>query len=226
MLFRSSITPVLTVKHPTAADNYASTVTDVSAVNLQACANGVWTKVSYTYVDAGGALLGLEVAFDFGNNFSTTGKSIQITEVGVSATQGVPFTGLNSFPPPVELRPYNVELLFCQRYFTTSFLPGTTPAQNVGTVTGEAVWPILTTTGFQTSSYIPWPVLMFAIPTVVTFNPAAANAEARDENASADGSSTGVVSRTVRGARFRSTASASSVANNIFGLHYTASAEI
>lgn len=43
-----SITPTLTVKHATAADNWAATSTDVNAVSLQSCANAAWTLVAYT----------------------------------------------------------------------------------------------------------------------------------------------------------------------------------
>src|SRR5882672_2253294 len=83
-----SITPTLTVKHPTAQDNYTSTTTDVSAVSLQACANAVWTQISYTFT-ASTSVNGMEITIDFGNNFSTNGKSVQVTELDIRATPGV-----------------------------------------------------------------------------------------------------------------------------------------
>lgn len=111
-----AITPTLTVKHPTALDTWAATATDVNAVSLQSCPDGVWTQVAYTFTASGSSNLGLEVTFDFGNNLSTTGKSVQITEVDIRATPGVA-TGLNSSPPQPELRPASTEMVFCQRYF-------------------------------------------------------------------------------------------------------------
>jgi hypothetical protein len=59
---------------------------------------------------------GLEISFDFGNNFATGAQSIQITELDIRATPGMT-TGLNSNPPPPELRPVHAETAFCQRYY-------------------------------------------------------------------------------------------------------------
>ena len=113
-----SITPTLTVKYPTATDNYASTTTDsnISGTNLQACANGAWTQVSYTFTPTGTVGLGMQVMFDFGNNFSANTKYVYVTELDIRATPGV-VIGLNGAPPVPELRPIPGELLFCQRYF-------------------------------------------------------------------------------------------------------------
>lgn len=115
----ASITPTLTVKRATAQDNWGTTATDVAAVNLQACANGAWTRVAYTFAANAASSNGLEVSFDLGNNFSTTGKSAQITEVDIRATPGLAL-GLNANPPTAELRPY--ELAPCMRYFQ-NFMP-------------------------------------------------------------------------------------------------------
>lgn len=111
-----TITPTLTVKHATAQDNWASTVTDVNAANLQGCTNGVWTQVCYTFTASSVSGNGLEVTIDFGNNFTTTGKSVQVTELDIRATPGTS-VGLNPTPPPPEMRPVAIELDFCQRYF-------------------------------------------------------------------------------------------------------------
>jgi hypothetical protein len=112
----ASITPTLTVKHAGAQDNWASPTTDVNAVSLQSCANGAWTNVAYTFASSGVAYNGLEVTFDFGNNFGTSGKSVSITACDIRVTPAVA-TGLNANPPPPELRPVAAELAFCQRYY-------------------------------------------------------------------------------------------------------------
>jgi hypothetical protein len=111
-----SITPTLTVKHANTQDGWGASTTDVSAVSLQACANAAWTQVAYTFTDAGNAANGLEISFDFGNNLSTSGKSIKLAECDIRVTPGVA-TGLNSSPPPAELRNIQHELAFCQRYY-------------------------------------------------------------------------------------------------------------
>jgi hypothetical protein len=125
-----SITPTLSTKYAGSADVWTSPSTDLSAANLQACANGAWTQIAYTLSVSANADAGYEFIFDFGNNFSTTGKDVVIAEIDVRVTPGVA-TGLNSNPPPPELRPIMAEFLLCQRYFQTSYNPGVAP----GTIT-------------------------------------------------------------------------------------------
>ncbi len=112
----ATITPTLTVKHATAVDNWAGTTTDVNAVNLQSCPNTTLTTVSYTFASASGTTNGLEVTIDCGNNFSTSGKSVEVFEWDIRVTPGVA-TGLNASPPIPELRNIAVETAFCQRYY-------------------------------------------------------------------------------------------------------------
>jgi hypothetical protein len=111
-----AITPTLTAKHPTVQDNYGSFVTDLNAVSLQSAANGTWTQVAYSWVASASSVLGMEIVLDFGNNFSTNGKSIKIVETDLRVTPGVT-TGLVTTPPPSELRPIFAELPFNQRYY-------------------------------------------------------------------------------------------------------------
>jgi hypothetical protein len=112
----AAITPTLTVKHATAQDTWSGTATDVSAVSLQSCANGAWTQVAYTFAASAASYNGLEISFDFGNNFSSSSKTLQIAEPDIRVTPGVSI-GLNASPPTVELRPIGSELALCQRYF-------------------------------------------------------------------------------------------------------------
>lgn len=178
-----SITPTLTVKHPTATDNYTSTVTDVSAVSLQACPNTTLTTVSYTFATASGTLNGLEITFDFGNNFSTSGKSIEISELDIRATPTLS-TGLNSSPTLPELRPIGVEMPLCQRHFLSSYNNGVTP----GTVTSFGAFSHITeaTSSFPTIQ-CPFPVKMRASPTVTLYSPnSGATAKIYDNQAPGD----------------------------------------
>jgi hypothetical protein len=111
----ASFAPVLFVGHSNTPDNFGSSTADVNGVALQTCANGVWTQVAYSFVASAGSANGLVVSLSLGNNFSANTKFIQITECDVRATPGLT-VGLNSAPPAPELRPYPVELAFCQRY--------------------------------------------------------------------------------------------------------------
>jgi len=112
----SGITPKLTVNRPSSQDNYASITADVNAVSLQACATSAWTLVSYTFQANAASYNGLEIAFDFGNNFGSSGKSVQIAECDIRVTNGLA-TGLNANPPAPELRPVAIESALCVRYF-------------------------------------------------------------------------------------------------------------
>lgn len=111
----SAITPTLTVKHAASQDSWTSPVTDVSAVSLQACANAAWTNVAYTFAASTSSSNGLEITLDFGNNFSSNGKTVQVTELDIRVTAGAS-TGLNSTPPIPEMRTIQTELALCQRY--------------------------------------------------------------------------------------------------------------
>lgn len=112
----ASFTPTLTVKYSSASDNWGASTIVVNAVNLQPCANGVWTKVSYTFSNAAYvSLAGLEVSVDFGAILTSNLKYIIFTQADIRVTNGVSI-GLNSTPPTSEIRSYPVELAFCERY--------------------------------------------------------------------------------------------------------------
>jgi hypothetical protein len=115
-----SITPKLTVKHAGSQDNWTSPTTDVSAVSLQSCANSAWTQIAYSFSAASGSNNGLEVGFDFGNNFGSSSDYIIITELDIRVTPGATASATNSSPPPPELRPIFAELPFCLRYYFNS----------------------------------------------------------------------------------------------------------
>ena len=171
----SSITPTLTVKHPGVPDNWSSTLTtDVSAVSLQACAGGAWTLVSYTAVMSALAGNGLEIGFDFGNNFGAAKNSIQITELDIRVTPGVS-TGLNSTSPPPELRPIFAETQFNQRYYETSYDSGTAPgaATHAGMVGNGSIQA----TAANSTTSVPFRVTKRADPTMLFWD-GAGNANA------------------------------------------------
>jgi hypothetical protein len=121
-----SITPNLTVKHAASADSWSSPVTDVNAASLQSAANGQWTQIAYTFAASTSSGNGLEISFDFGNNFSSSSKTVRVTELDIRATSGLTI-GINNNPSPPELRPVASELPFCQRYYATSYDAGTAP---------------------------------------------------------------------------------------------------
>ena len=140
-----AITPKLTVNRPSVQDDYASVTADVNAVPLQSCANGAWTQVAYTFSANAASYNGLEIVFDFGNNFSSSSKSIQIAECDIRVTAGIPAgqqTPAN-FIPPVELRHVASETVFCQRYYW-QWTPGNNAPVNIlSAFSGTQAWGAL-----------------------------------------------------------------------------------
>jgi hypothetical protein len=112
----AAITPTLTTRYAGSADTWTSPVTDLAATGLQACASGAWTQVACTLNVSASATNGYAFIFDFGNNFSTTGKDVVVGELDVRVTPAVA-TGLNASPPLPELRPVAIEVKFCFRYY-------------------------------------------------------------------------------------------------------------
>lgn len=126
----ATITPTITVKHGAAQDATYTSI-DVNAVNLQSIANGATGVLAYSWTVAAGSANGLSINIDFGNNFSTTGKSIQIGGgFDLRATPGVA-TGLVSTPQVPEIRSVADDILWNCRYFEASYSNGVAP----GTVT-------------------------------------------------------------------------------------------
>ena len=135
-----TITPTLTVKHPTSQDNYGATGTDVNAASLQSITNNTSGELAYTFSSAS-AYLGLEITLDFGAVLNSGAKTIIMRGglMDIRATPGVTTGATNSAPPPPEQRP--VESALCSRYL---------PAFNVAnTITlGTVVRISIATVGF------------------------------------------------------------------------------
>jgi len=127
-----SITPTLTVDRATATDNFGATASELATTNLQACADGAWTRVAYVFSASSSIGNGYQVLLQFGNNFSTTGKSITITEIDCRPVEGMP-TGLATNLPLVEIRDPSADLLWNQRFFRSVV---STTASNTEIATG------------------------------------------------------------------------------------------
>ena len=114
----ASITPTITVQHAGTTDNWGAPVTDVNAVNVQACPNNTYTTIAYAFTVPSGAIHGLSVLIDFGNNFSSNAKSVYLSKFDLRAAQGMP-VGQCTSPPVPEYRPYPIELAYNQRYLAS-----------------------------------------------------------------------------------------------------------
>lgn len=130
-------------------------------------------------------------------------------EVGATAT-------------PFERRPLSTELALCQRYYWKSFPLETAPAQNAG-VTGAFSFGVLLASGNAAYSGLTFPVTMRRAPDMLSYNPSAANAQARNITNSADFSATTLIS-TEWGFYFTATAGAWGI-GSLSRVHVTANAE-
>lgn len=128
-----SVTPKLTTRYPSAQDNYASNTVDISAVSFQACAAATVCVESLTEPASSSATNGYEVDIDFGNNWASGSNFFEISELDFRLTPGVA-TGLNSAPPPPEMRPaaytVNESLRYLQMYLSNGTTATVGPVSN------------------------------------------------------------------------------------------------
>lgn len=81
---------------------------------------------------------------------------------------------------PYQPKTFNDEMNDCLRYYYKSFLYGTVPAQNVGNYNGAIAVELPNAAGSNFGYKLRFPVVMRTTPSIVTYNPAAANANWRD----------------------------------------------
>lgn len=175
----SSITPKLVTCYPSTADtwdsgtnkancaNNSNATTDLSSTSLSSCATATWCIESYTLTVSGSATKGYEVDFDC-NTALSAAQACEITAADIRVTPGVS-TGVNTSPPPPELRPVIAELASCQRYYETGFGNGVTPANSTSAymeVTG--LWPSANTV---ISPWITFAVQKRATPSLTFYSP-------------------------------------------------------
>jgi len=123
-------------------------------------------------------------------------------------------------------RPTQQELALCQRYYFKTFAIDTAPAQNIGANTEEFHAPApVAGANTQRMSKLQFPVVMFKVPTLTTYNPAAANAQVRDFTASADCSAVSSAAF-ANGVLLACTGNASTAVGNALRVHVTLEAEL
>lgn len=166
---------------------------------------------------------------------NTTQTTNSTNLLGTNANQTIA-TGLCLLPgtevpssarAPFLMRPFDRELQLCLRYYAKSFAYATAPAQGVGNATGEFAWPSIVAGAVSgRAPTVPFNVRMRAAPTGIIYNPNAANAQVRDENALADCSGSNVANATETLLRFNYTGNAATAVGNIIGAHWTADARL
>jgi hypothetical protein len=149
----------------------------------------------------------VNVAAAINNYFSITGVQL---EGGSVATE-------------FEFIPFDLTLHRCKRYFQKNFKYATTPAQNIGINQSEHSWvAILAGALADRGPSVYFNPIMRDTPTVVLFNPAAANAEARDATAGADCTATSFVTISEVGFFPIATGAAGTAVGNRLAVNWTA----
>lgn len=129
-----------------------------------------------------------------------------------------------SFPMPENKQD---ALVRCTPYTFKSFLDATTPAQNIGVNTGEAVFNSNGVAAATIQSVDMKHPVMRAVPSITTFyNPAAANANARNLDKNVDCTAVTIVSNTDRSFSYTTTAGAATVVGDRIGIHFLRDAEL
>lgn len=146
------------------------------------------------------------------------------TEATDTGTLGKVQCELGSIATAFESRPIGVELVLCQRYYTKTFPQETTPAQNVGAFDGCIGDHASATAAFTLFGLWEFPVVMRAEPTVVTYNPHAADANWRDAADSATKTVGTVQGNSDR--RFTTSTSDTVIVSTGYFIHATADAEL
>lgn len=137
----SSITPTITTKYPASKDGgytpaagggaWGGTITtDLASTNLQTVANGASATLAYTFAVSANAINGYEVIINFGTipngDYITIGGGFDLR-----ATPGAT-TGLNSNPPPPEIRTYESDVRWNQTFLETTYDNGVATATSGG----------------------------------------------------------------------------------------------
>lgn len=127
---------------------------------------------------------------------------------------------------PFEIRYFQEELDLCMRYFQKSFPIGTAPAQNAGRVGGFEFFQNRVGATLTISHVHRLPVRMRTTPTLVTFNPSAANAQIRNLDTAADFTGTNFDTITDSCLSINGTGDAGMTITSYLSVNYTLSAEL
>lgn len=185
--------------------------------------------------------IGLQVTWSLamGANFITTAGTWQAGQFYATANQvnamdnvannfKIQLIGCNPGNQPWgwRYRSWQEEQLLCQRYFWKSFAQGTAPAQNIGFGTGELYF-IATGAGAVSNAsgtnLLPT-TMRLTLPTMTLYNPAAANAQIRDETLGGDFTGSAAYGLSSNQIAVIGTGNAATAVGNICGVHVTVNA--
>jgi hypothetical protein len=159
-----------------------------------------------------------QFAFLWSFGFFGSGNHVDVRDMKVEISSGNTPSAFNDMSDAHTLAE-------CQRWYATSFLPGTTPAQNAGTGTNEVLFAAAQAAALTDATFIEFPVTMRAAPSITTFSPAASSAQPYDETASAATTSVSTAP-TTQGMFLKCTGATGTAIGNKIGVHYVADARL
>lgn len=169
--------------------------------------------------------------FIFSGTFPSTGKNLLLAiwsdaDVAANGIVNVAEAGLRYGATQQSWTPIDLgdEISKIRRFVFKTFPIDTAPAQNVGTV-GAYLFPAGKAGAASQFCSIQLPVAMRASPTVTTYNPNAANAQARDNSIAADCSAT-ATSASPDVVRLSCTGNAATSVGNALDIHILAKAQL
>jgi hypothetical protein len=163
-----------------------------------------------------------ELLFNW-NPVGTAGASDLFT---IDSLQLENVTGASAAATAFEQITLGEQLLFAQRHFWKTFAYNTAPAQNIGVSTSEYSFAAGQAGAGNEFVYMINPTYMRATPTITIFNPAAANAQIRNETRNQDLSASAGFNTSDRAFGIAGTGSAGTVVGDVLGFHITADSGI
>ena len=172
--------------------------------------------------------LRLDIAYGWGTGLDSRYGGASTANALVVMNVDLDWVQLNagSVALPFQPKSFEDELRACMRYFQKSFNYDTAPAQNAGSVTGESRAVSIVAGANAVRIRHPFLVPLRTNPTMTTYNPQAANAEIRDITNSVDCSGINTASCKEKWFYVNGTGNASTTANALVGIHWTAEAEL
>ena len=206
----------LTAIAPLRSDDVAGgTAAAISGNGLSCSVTTAWQQFGATFLVPASCLNLVVVVFT--NGLPAVNDTFSIAEAGL-------FDGrdLQDYVP----RHYQHELMLCQRYFQKSFAVDTAPAQNVGANSGEFDFLAGKAAATLQHGNLRFPVTMRAAPTATLYNPAAANAQARNKTGAADCTSSSADVLKENMAHITATGDGTLAVGDLIGVHYALDAEL
>jgi hypothetical protein len=220
----STTTPKISSCYASATDNFTTCTSDLVATSVTSCATATWCTEAYTFTVSANATQGYAITLDC-NTPLTAAQACAITAADVRVTTGVA-TGVNSSPPPAELRPIWTELAACQRYFETSYGNGIAPGTVTGFTGSTTIITVLATTPLSiTGVYVPFSTPKRAVPTVTMYSSNSGTAGNVYDAVSSVDVAAALIATGARGFSWYASLHAAGSNSSIFG-HFAATAEL